>query len=354
MTEFDDIFEGLSNEDLEEQIKIYRKSIRHLTFAKGQAKTLENYDFQLPPLDIIEDIVDYCLDNDRNDDALLFCEFWVKQSPDTLEAKLVQCSILNLLSRFTEVLNLSSQILEEHPKCVEALINKAIATERTGNPNLALEIVSYALEFEPDDTNIIYIYAFLNKMSEKFRSAIDYYNLFLNQNNDTDDLELIYNVKLDIANCYTELEEYDDAIKILEELTNMQPYKKNLWYSIAIIYNFQEKFQKAIQALEVTLAIDDTFTPAFIELARIYYALGNYKESINYYRKAQVIKPEDVEILTGLSEAYIASQEYEEAISILKNLRTKNKMSDYANIQIDICNEYLKNKKLSKTNKYNK
>ena len=341
-----------SKEEFEKKIKKYRKSIRLRSNYKKLNINLEhNTDFELPPLEIIEELIDYFIENERNDEALIFCELWREYEANSLEAMTTQCSILNLLSRFNEVLILSDKILEEYPTCVEALISKAIATERLGQPDVAVEIASYALEFEPDNDDIIYIYAFMNKMAGNFEEAINYYNLFLEKNVSDTESDIIYNVQIDIISCYTELGEYDKAIQELEALTNIEPYHLTLWYSIGVIYNYQEKLSDAIEALEITLAIDDTFTPALTELANVYYKIKNYQKSIEYYELAQKISPQSIEIMKGLSEAYMSSENYSQAITILENMLLQNNNISYALEKISICKEQLKKTKKRKNKK---
>lgn len=341
-----------SKEEFEKKIKKYRKSIRlRSNYRKLNINLEHNTDFELPPLEIIEELIDYFIENERNDEALIFCELWREYDANSLEAMTTQCSILNLLSRFNEVLILSDKILEEYPTCVEALISKAIATERLGQPDIAVEIASYALEFEPDNDDIIYIYAFMNKMAGNFEEAINYYNLFLEKNVSDTESDIIYNVQIDIISCYTELGEYDKAIQELEALINIEPYHQTLWYSIGVIYNYQEKLSDAIEALEITLAIDDTFTPALTELANVYYKIKNYQKSIEYYELAQKISPQSIEIMKGLSEAYMSSENYSQAITILENMLLQNNNINYALEKISICKEQLKKTKKRKNKK---
>ena len=83
--EYDDFNEKSSFEDMEEKIRHYSEVLknRRLLGFDDRNEFISN---ELPGLDTIEDIVLYCLENNKFVDAVEFCDLWTEIAPYSSEA----------------------------------------------------------------------------------------------------------------------------------------------------------------------------------------------------------------------------------------------------------------------------
>ncbi|MBQ6269804.1 MAG: DUF3808 domain-containing protein, partial [Bacteroidetes bacterium] len=285
-------FLNLPNNEIEKYIKIYKKTIR--THNKNNKIKQLQYNIQssnkqtnIPNPKTTQYLITYCIENEQYDNALIFCELWCDYFPNSIEAKNTLCTILNILYRFNEVLNITSKILKTHPDNIETILNRAIATEQIGEPLKAVELLQYALEIDNTNIRIIYMLATLYKYMNNFNEAIKYYNIYLEIIKKRKDIELITieTIYHEIANCYIHLTKYDKAIDIYNKLLEETPYNKELWYFLANLYILKGQIYKAKEYLEFVLSIDNNSETAITILAEIYSKLHDYGNSLYYYNK---------------------------------------------------------------------
>ena len=152
--------------------------------------------------------------------------------------------------------------------------------------------------------------------------------------------------------CTELLENYEIMIDFYKQLIDKNPYNIIAWFNIAHCYVGIDLWEKAIEAFEYVLAIDDKFEDAYVDCADIYFNLKNYKKAIElylsantlsrvskevyfqvglcyerlkepnkartYYRKSLTVDAEYDEAFFRIGESYISEKRYKEAISSLQ------------------------------------
>jgi tetratricopeptide (TPR) repeat protein len=131
---------------------------------------------------------------------------------------------------------------------------------------------------------------------KKFAEAMALYQEFI------DKYPSLYKVKLNVANCLMELQEYDKAIaeyeKVLEGLNAEAADKKDnklmaqLYAGIGDAYMRQNKFKEAEQYFKKSIDIDPADHALAYNVAEIMMQAGNADEAIRYYEMAIRIKPD--------------------------------------------------------------
>lgn len=131
---------------------------------------------------------------------------------------------------------------------------------------------------------------------KKFVEALALYQGFL------DKYPILYKVRLNVANCLIELQEYDKAIaeyqKVLEGLNAEAADKKDnklmaqLYAGIGDAYMRQNKFKEAEQYFKKSIDIDPADHALAYNVAEIMMQAGNADEAIRYYEMAIRIKPD--------------------------------------------------------------
>lgn len=131
---------------------------------------------------------------------------------------------------------------------------------------------------------------------KKFVEALALYQGFL------DKYPMLYKVRLNLANCHIELQEYDKAIaeyqKVLEGLNAEAADKKDnkllaqLYAGIGDAYMRQNQFKEAEQYFKKSIDIDPADHALAYNVAEIMMQAGNADEAIRYYEMAIRIKPD--------------------------------------------------------------
>lgn len=158
---------------------------------------------------------------------------------------------------------------------------------------------------------------------------------------DANDLKVdIYN---NIGMAYCNAKKYDEAIKFYNNSLSIIENKKDtskiiyLKSNIAIIYNYKEEYQKALDYYEEIISnyqdykfFSEYNVPINNNIGLIYYNLGDYVKSEQYYNKALKYSENQkiglINIYNNLGELFLKQENF-------------NKAYNYFNNSIDLCYE---------------
>ncbi len=96
-----------------------------------------------------------------------------------------------------------------------------------------------------------------------------------------DDLSL-YNIAL----CYDLLLKSQEGIWYFRQFIDKEPYNETAWYHLGIFYAREQEFDKAVEALDYSILIDEYFIAAFYEKARILERTFRFAEAAETYRQS--------------------------------------------------------------------
>jgi len=158
----------------------------------------------------------------------------------------------------------------------------------------------------------------------KFAAALAVYQEFVNIN------PMLYKVRLNVGNCYMELQEYDKAIaeyqNVLEGLNAEAADKRDsklkaqLYAGIGEAYLGQNKFTEAEQYFVKSIDIDPTDHALAYNIAEIMMNANNIDEAIRYYEMAIRIKPDSPKSYLKLGYAWLNKGNNQKAIETFNKL----------------------------------
>lgn len=172
--------------------------------------------------------------------------------------------------------------------------NQAVILEQLGNAHYCLSDYTKAIESYNDALEIAKKSNYLQKQVKNLSNLGNVYN--------------------SLADYETATKNYNDALKILEQYQDTQ-LKTEVLQSRGNIYIFQGKYNEAIKDLSQALAIDknaSVVAKSKVNLASIYYSLGDYNKAIQYYKEVAELIPS--EALGGLGNIYLALGDTAKAI----------------------------------------
>lgn len=212
----------------------------------------------------------------------------------------------------------------------------------------ALECLEMASTYSPTETSIYLLKADVYTLKGEYALAVDLVNAALDQADNADKVDLY----LELADVYEEWEKYYEVIDQLQkclsldphneealnrmwfstelterygesvafhsDLVDKHPYNATAWYNLAHAYNGLNNLDKALEAFEFVIAIDEEYDLAYIDAGDLLYKQKKYEKAIDYYTDAIEKGSAKKEIYYQIAKAYQHIDKYVKAREFLK------------------------------------
>jgi len=238
---------------------------------------------------------------ERHEEALQCAEKILRLDQNDVDALIAKGGSLFFLKKYQEAVNSYNKALELDPDSIHALVGKGLALYDLTKYGEAIPCFDKVLESHKLDKNIM-ILAQINKGNSlynlgQYMDAIECYSRVLGVNQFNDDgyflrgqakfaledysgaLEDFNKVRTgqfataekitSIGQCYYELGFYEEAENNYREAIKADPKFKRAFYSLAVLYASENKFERAKKQLETCLKIDRNFIQARDALKRL-------------------------------------------------------------------------------------
>jgi tetratricopeptide (TPR) repeat protein len=224
-----------------------------------------------------------------------------------------------------KALEATDMAIERYPYSSILLIRKADVLLANRQYKKALEILEQAALFDSSDINLYILKTDAYLAMDKQEKAVLLLEQALIRFEGEEKIELLF----ELADVYDDYEEFDkvfDCLKmILEQDPNNEealykicfwtdftgrneesirlhrtiidefPYNELAWFNLAASYQGIKLYEKAIDAYQYAIAIDEKFDYAYRNMGDAYIRLKKYKEAIEALEKVtELAKPEDV------------------------------------------------------------
>jgi tetratricopeptide (TPR) repeat protein len=105
----------------------------------------------------------------------------------------------------------------------------------------------------------------------------------------------------------------EEGIRLHQEIIEDYPFSELAWFNLAAAYQGIKLYEKAIDAYQYAVALDDKFDYAWRNMGDAYLRLRKYKEAIEVLQKVlELSRPEDV-IYEAIGHCYDKLQNYAQA-----------------------------------------
>lgn len=222
----------------------------------------------------------------------------------------------------------------------------------------ALKVLDQIDEIDPNNIEAIFLKSDILLEQNRFSEAVDILEKHVDAFDSVDKTDIL----LELSEIYDELEEYDkvystlkrilqyepsnedallricfwaeinnkheDSIKLHQELIEETPFNAMAWYNLGVAYQGIKLYEKAIDAYEYCLAIDDKFEYAYRNQGDAYMQLKQYKKAIEVLEvHLSITKPEDV-ILDAIGYCWEKQKEYAKARHYYRSASQLNPKDD--------------------------
>ncbi|TMI95091.1 MAG: tetratricopeptide repeat protein [Bacteroidetes bacterium] len=241
--------------------------------------------------------------------ALEAAEFGSEQYPFSSSLLIKKADILLSLRRYQDALKILEQAELFDGGDINLYILKTDAWLALDQQEKAVELLEMALHsFEGEERiELLFELADVYDDYEEFDKVFDCLKLILEQ--DPNNEEALYKI------CFwTDFTGNNEAsIKLHIKIIDDFPYNELAWFNLAAAYQGLKLFEKAIDAYQYAITIDEKFDYAYRNMGDAYIRLRKFRDAIEALEKVlELSKPEDV-IFEAIGHCYDRLHNYAQA-----------------------------------------
>src|SRR5688572_16883567 len=267
-----------NNDELQEILKRYEN------LKKGRSQSyIDEESF--------EKIIDYFDEKEDMSSALEAAEKGAEQYPFSSTMIIRKADLLIATHKYREALNLLDHAAMLDSGDINVYILKTDAYLALDKHERSVVILEQALSLfnGAERISLLFELADVYDDYEEFDKVFDCLKLILEE--DPGNEEALY--KICFWTDFTGRNE--ESIKLHLALIEEKPYNEIAWFNLAAAYQGLKLYEKAIDAYQYALAIDEKFDYAYRNLGDAYIRLRKYKEAIEALEKVlELSKPEEV------------------------------------------------------------
>jgi tetratricopeptide (TPR) repeat protein len=347
-------------DEIEDLIKQYEE-LR----AGKKASFLEEESFEI--------IIEYFNEKNNFSKAIEVVETALDYFPYSAQLFIKKADLLIATYNYNEALNVLQQAAFFDTDNIDIYILKTDAYLALDQPQKAADLLEEALlVFDGDDKlDLLFELADVYDDYEEFEKVFDCLKLILEQEPANE--EALY--KICFWTDFTGRNE--ESIRLHQNIIDEHPYSELAWFNLGSAYQGLKLYEKAIDAYQYAVVINDKFDYAYRNMGDAYIRLRKYKEAIEVlekvgeitrpeevifeaighcyhklgkfatarfnYRKASHINAADSKLQYKIALTYINEKKWEKAVAQLENALRLNKNAPEYNLAMGQCMLQLEN-----------
>lgn len=317
--------------------------------------------------DSFEQIIDYYDEQDQLNVAFQAAEIGINQYPYSAVLLIKKAGLLIEAKQYKEALSLLEKAALLDSTDLQLYIFKTDAYIAMNQHAKAVRVLEDQIDsFEGEDkTELLLELADVYDDWEEFEMVFDVLRRALVHDNNNE--EALHKI------CFwTEFTgRFEESIRLHTDIINEHPFNELAWFNLGTAFQGLKLYEKAIDAYQYAIAIDEKFDYAYrnmgdayirmrkypeaieilskhLEIAKpedvIYEAIGHcydkqrkYTQARYYYRKASHLSPTDDKLYYKVAMAYLAEGNWANALKSLQSAMKYNKQSGDYNMAIGEC-----------------
>jgi tetratricopeptide (TPR) repeat protein len=259
--------------------------------------------------DDFEKIIDYFDEKEDLQKALEAAEYAVERYPFSSILLIKKADILLSLRRYQDSLEILERAELFDSKDINLYILKTDVWLALDQQEKAVELLEKALHSFDGEEKIELLFELADVYDdyEEFDKVFDCLQLILAQ--DQNNEEALY--KICFWTDFTGRNE--ESIRLHQKIIDNFPYNELAWFNLAASYQGLKLYEKAIDAYQYAITIDEKFDYAYRNMGDAYIRLRKFKEAIEVLEKVlELAKPEDV-IYEAIGHCYDRLHNYAQA-----------------------------------------
>jgi tetratricopeptide (TPR) repeat protein len=241
--------------------------------------------------DSFERLIDYFDEKEQLANALEVTEYAIQQYPYSAAILLRKADLLIALRRYKEALYILDQAELLDSKDTNLYILKTDAYLALDLQQKAANVLEAAIQdFDGEEKiDLLFELADVYDDYENFEKVFDCLKMILEH--DPNNEEALY--KICFWTDFTGRNE--EGIRLHQKIIDDFPFNELAWFNLAASYQGLKLYEKAIDAYQYAVAIDEKFDYAWRNMGDAFLRLRRYKEAIEVLEKVlELARPEDV------------------------------------------------------------
>lgn len=241
--------------------------------------------------DSFERIIDYFDENDQMLLAMEAADLGIAQYPYSAMLLIKKADLLIALQKYSEALNILERASLLDSTDINLYILETDAYLALDNQSQAAALLEEALKrFEGQEKiELLFELADVYDDYEDFDKVFDCLQIILKQ--DPTNEEALY--KICFWTDYTH--RHEESIVLHQQVIEEHPYSHLAWFNLGAAYQGIKLYEKAIDAYQYAIAIDEKFDYAYRNLGDALIRIRKYREAIEALDKVlELAMPEDV------------------------------------------------------------
>lgn len=272
-----------------------------------------------------EEIIDYYFDQNELKKASQAIEMSKTQHPDSISLQLKTALLYINQSNPQQALPILNTIQKMALQKEEVYVLKAHAYNQMKNDQKAMGYFDKALKCtqESDKEEMLNRIGYSFQQRGKYKQAIKYFEMaFERDPSSTDNI-------FHIAICYEELQDITNSIVFLEKYLDVDPFSEIVWFKLGKAFELQNKLDKAIEAYDYSIAIEESFAHVYISKGILLMSLGEYEKAISTFEDLLDVENDFLEAYCYIGECFSQTGKKNKAISyFFKALHIDNEYSE--------------------------
>lgn len=255
-----------------------------------------------------ESIIDYYLDNLDYNKAFTAAEIAFLQHPNSAAILLKKSQVFLEKGHPAETLKILEELENYEVFNFEIPLIKGNAYCLLGNHVKAEEEFNRSLELSVENKleTLFNISSILTE-NNNYKLAIEYLvqAFSIEQNN----LDIIY----ELAYCHMMEGDYEKSIFFYNKYLDIDPFADNIWFALGEIYDKLDDYNKAIEAYDFALALNNKHLPAYFNKANNLLNQGDAINAIKILNEVLKSDAKNLQALCCIGEAYEKINNYSSA-----------------------------------------
>lgn len=278
-----------------------------------------------------EQIIQFYQDGRENNKALKVIESALEQFSFSSFFYTKKAEILANQKHFDEALHALDEAEKLDPNDINIFLIRADVALWEGKHEEALAHIDYALTIAPEDEDKCELYlelADIYEDQEKYVEVVDALKSALKVSPDNEEALNRFWFCMELT------ENYAESVTFHEQLIEQSPYSYLAWFNLGHAFAGLMEYEKALEAFEYVIAINDKFDAAHICSGDVLYNMGRYEEATDFYLEAVKLSKPNKELYLKVAESYEKQGDLAKSRSYLRKSITVDPYFDEAFFRI--------------------
>lgn len=259
---------------------------------------LKGQGFFFMDLATVDEIFNYYVGNHQWEKARKLLRFALKSHPSSSELYFKQSRLNFELGHFHASLAQLERALQYSPMNTEYLLFKADILTQMEAYTDALQVLDQLRSIHLNPAEVLLQMGNVAQISGKYQDSEFFYRQALEEAPDYE--EALYELVFFLESRGRQ----GEGVRLYLDFLDQNPYSANIWYNLGLLYRSVDNFEKAIEAFDFAIVIQEDLISAHFNKGLLLIELERYREGLQTFLEANAIEKDDPHVHYHIGECY--------------------------------------------------